>query len=119
MQKVERYISVFLTLLFLVIPLLAQSFMQRGRDIREQKERLQTLEAQYASGVFPAADEAAIVDGDLAAALGSDVRFDDLSYIATHNSYQTHSVPAWVRACSAISRVLPDVLPDGTGTLDH
>ena len=119
MKTALRYISVFFTLLMLVIPLVTQSFVQRGRDIRNQRERLETLEAQYASGAFPFADEASIVDGDLAAALESGVRLDDLSYIATHNSYQTHSVSAWVRACTSISRILPDVMPDGTGTLDH
>ena len=114
-----RYVSVFFSLLFLALPLLIESGVQCGRDVRAQKERLQTLEAQYAAGEIAPVAEASIFDGDLSAALERNVRFDRLSYIATHNSYQTHSVSAWVRVCHAISRVLPGKMPDGTGTLDH
>lgn len=118
-QKIFRAVTAFFALLSLVIPLLLQSGAQRIADIRGQRERLESLRAGYADGTLPHADEAAFFDGDLSAALDGGVRFNALSVIATHNSYQTHSVSAWVRACRQISRVRPDLIPDGTGTLDQ
>lgn len=119
MQKVFRYGTVFFALLFLAVPLLFQSAIRRGSDIRTQKERLQTLEAQYAADAFTPVSEADFFDGDYISMLEAGTRFDALSFVATHNSYQTRSVPAWVQICHQISRVLPDLMPDGTGTLDH
>ncbi len=58
-------------------------------DIAEQIERIAQLEADYADGKIVPVDEASFFDGDLKKELESGIRFNELRFIATHNSYQT------------------------------
>lgn len=61
-------------------------------EIEEQKSRIAALEQAYESGEIGPVDRNAFFDGDLQAELESGIKFNELRYIATHNSYQTESV---------------------------
>lgn len=108
-----------LIVLSLVIPLLVQSFARLPLDASQQRRRVALLQAQYAAGEIAPVDEAQFFDGDLRAALESGIRYNELAFLNTHNSYQTRSVSSYIRACDALSVLIPDLMQPGTGTLDH
>lgn len=110
--------SVFVALA-LLIPTFIQSARHLPEDIAWQKEHLAALEKAYANGEIAPVDEASFFDGDLQAALDSGIHLDKLSFLGTHNSYESHSVQNYVRFCNAMSNIVPSLLPAGTGTLDQ
>lgn len=57
-------------------------------DKAEQVSRIAALEQAYMSGEIAPVDENGIYDGDLAEALESGIKFNELSFLGTHNSYQ-------------------------------
>lgn len=57
-------------------------------DKAEQVSRIASLEQAYMSGEIAPVDENGIYDGDLAEALESGIKFNELSFLGTHNSYQ-------------------------------
>lgn len=118
MRIVKAFFSIFAAL-FLIIPVLRQNAEHLPADIEAQKAHIAALETAYANGEIAPVDEAAFFDGDLQAVLDSGIHFDKLSFLGTHNSYETRSVPAYIQFCNAVSNLAPTLLPAGTGTLDQ
>ena len=114
----KAFSSVFVALA-LLIPTFVQSKEHMPEDIAWQKEHIAALEQAYADGEIAPVDEASFFDGDLQATLDSGIHFDKLSFLGTHNSYETRSVPNYIRFCDAMSNIVPSLLPAGTGTLDQ
>ncbi len=56
---------------------------------QEQIERIEQLENSYASGEIEPVDENEFFYGDLEQELRNGIKFNELRFIATHNSYQT------------------------------
>lgn len=108
-----------LCVLLLVLPLLFQSFSTLASDVVRQKKRLAQLEEQYVAGEIAPVRESDFFDGDLQKVLDDGTRYDALSFLATHNSYQTRSVSSYVHACNALSEIIPDLIQPGSGTLDQ
>lgn len=61
-------------------------------EIEEQKSRIAALEQAYKNGEIAPVDQNSFFNGDLQAELENGIKFNELRYIATHNSYQTESV---------------------------
>ncbi len=55
----------------------------------EQVQRLEQLKESYSKGAISPVDESSFFDGDLQAELQKGIKFNELRFIGTHNSYQT------------------------------
>ena len=93
MAKILGYIVKFFPALISTaitfVSLFSVNSARLGEEITEQVQRLDALSKAYASGEIAPVDEASFFDGDLNAELASGLKFNELSFIATHNSYQT------------------------------
>lgn len=93
-KLITKVISLILSTALLVIPILAQNAVNKRIDKSEQAERIAQLEDDYASGKIAPVDMASFFDGDLNAEIENGIKFNELSYIATHNSYQKDETEA-------------------------
>lgn len=83
-----------------------------GEDINGQIERIAALEAAYASGEIAPVDEASFFAGDLASELESGIKFNEMSFIATHNSYQSEATDATKKLYRGLSGATFGILPE-------
>ncbi len=95
-RKILNYIIGFIplvvTTLSLFFSLPSVGAERLAKEIDEQVERIAALEQAYGNGEIAPVDQSVFFDGDLQAALDSGIKFNELRYTATHNSYQTESV---------------------------
>ncbi len=89
---VFKFVPTLIALLVAAFSVVPANFERLPQDIAAQSERIAALERAYASGEIDAVDESTIFAGNLSEALSGGVRFNELCYIATHNSYQTAGV---------------------------
>lgn len=80
-------------------------------DINGQIERVEALEAAYANGEIAPVDEASFFAGDLAAELESGIKFNEMRFIATHNSYQSEATDATKKLYRSLSGLTFGILP--------
>ncbi|MBQ5823335.1 MAG: hypothetical protein IIW48_00845 [Clostridia bacterium] len=93
-RYIFRFIPTLLTIIISFVSVFGQSAEQLELDIAEQVTRIAELEQAYLNGEIPPVNEADFFDGDLAAELDAGLKFNEISFIATHNSYQKKSVEA-------------------------
>lgn len=94
--KAFRYIIGFipslLSIIIAFVSLFSASTARLEIEIDEQIQRIAALETAYANGEMTPVDESAIYAGDLKAELEAGIKFNELSFLGTHNSYQTPAV---------------------------
>lgn len=95
-------------LLVVLTPVFWQGQAGLKSDAAWQKAHLEELRAADDA----VTNEAAFFSGDLNAALGSGIKLNELQMIATHNSYQTASVPFLRALCKAGSKLTFGLLPE-------
>ncbi len=81
-------------------------------DIISQVERIEALETAYENGEIAPVDEASFFAGDLAAELKSGIKFNEMRFIATHNSYQSEATDATKKLYRSLSDVTFGLLPE-------
>lgn len=98
MKYMTKYISALLSLILCFVftypAMIKQVQEQKPLDIQEQIDRIEQLERDYKSGNCTRVNENAFCDFDLDKACASGVKFNEVSFIGTHNSYQKACVPA-------------------------
>lgn len=98
MKYMTKYISALLSLILCFVftypAMIKQVQEQKPLDIQEQIDRIEQLEKNYKSGNYTKVNENAFCDFDLNKACASGVKFNEVSFIGTHNSYQKACVPA-------------------------
>lgn len=114
----RRIISLIISTLFLLGANIKAAQARLETDISDQIERIGQLEQGYKSGKLPHTDEASFYDGDLNADLQSGMRFNELSFIATHNSYQTESLPEFRQIYKNLSQLTFGLVKSEKGGLD-
>lgn len=87
-----RLIPLLIGLITLASSLMDANFERLDTEIEEQVQRIEALEKAYANGEIAPVDRNAFFNGDLQAELDAGLKFNELRYTATHNSYQTESV---------------------------
>lgn len=104
-----RYIFRFIPLLLSIIITFFSSFGENAAyleaDRNEQAERISRLEQSYLNGEIPPVDEASFFNGDLNAELETGIKFNELAFIGTHNSYQKQSAPVMNKLYSQLSEL--------------
>lgn len=98
-QAVFKFIASLLSVilfLFTGMPVvISENKSAREENISQQIERMELLSEAYKSGNYEKADESALAGFDVEKAYADGVKFNEVAYIATHNSYQLQSVPSY------------------------
>lgn len=115
---VQKVISLIAATLMLLPTLVTDGYDRAEADKAAQIERIAQLESAYANGEMPKINEANFVAGDLNKALENGVKFNELSFVATHNSYQTESLPAFRQIFANLSTLTFGLVSGETGGLD-
>lgn len=84
-----RFIPLVLSTIITFVSLFPASHSRLEEEIDLQLEHIAALEQAYANGEIAPVDESSIFAGDLEAELEAGLKFNEISFIATHNSYQT------------------------------
>ncbi len=88
-ELAKNTVILVLSIIFGFFAIFPANMERLDEDIAEQIERIAQLEADYADGKIAPIDEASFFDGDLKQELANGLKFNELRFIATHNSYQT------------------------------
>ncbi len=91
-KYIVNFIPLIISILSLFFSLFEVGNARLGLEIEEQIERIATLEQSYADGEIAPVERDSFFDGDLQAQLDAGIKFNEMRYVATHNSYQTESV---------------------------
>lgn len=91
-RVLTKFLSVFLSALLGWTPFYKESAVQGELDREEQIRYVATLEELYESGEAEKCDDSEFFLGNLERTLASGIRFNEMAFIGTHNSYQTQSV---------------------------
>ncbi len=84
-----KFVPLLLSTIIAFVSLFPASTARLKTEITEQAERIAVLEEAYLKGEIAPVDEALIYSGDLEGDLKAGIKFNELSFIGTHNSYQT------------------------------
>ncbi len=118
-NKILKYILTFIPSLIAAVALFAAlipaNYEKLDTEITEQVERIAALEKAYASGEIAPVDESAIYAGNLKADLEAGIKFNELSFLGTHNSYQTTSVPEYKKLFKHLSNITFGLVPENSG----
>ena len=110
-----RIVAAVVATVAAVTPLYQQNAAQLEKDKAWQIEHLAALKQQKAAGKRSPAREQRFFEGDLAAALKSGMKFNELRVVGTHNSYQNASVPELQKQYSLASRITFGAVPANGG----
>lgn len=115
LRYIVRFIPVLLSTVITFVSLFPASTARLEEDIAWQLQHIAALEQAYANGEIEPADEAAIFAGDLEAELAAGIKFNELSYLATHNSYQTPAVDELKKVYGNLSELTFGLVAAETG----
>ena len=98
MEYIKKYISALLSLILCFVftypTMIKQVQAQKQIDIQEQIDRIEQLEKDYKSGNYTKINEDDFCSFDLSKACADGIKFNEVSFLGTHNSYQKACVPA-------------------------
>lgn len=92
--NIIRWIPAFFSALIALVSIFPSSLERLEEDKAAQVKRINELEQAYISGEIMPVDEASFFEGNLKAELEAGIKFNEISFLATHNSYQTSAVDA-------------------------
>lgn len=108
-NAVIKYIlSLLSVILFIFIGLpdtIEQNLSEREKNIAQQIQRIESLSDAYASGDYVKVNESKLAGFDVEKAYADGVKFNEVAYVATHNSYQLRSVEAYRKIYSDLDTV--------------
>lgn len=97
-----KFVSALLSLVFFAFSglpaIISESKIAREENIQLQIQRINALSELYKSGDYVSVNESELVGFDVQKAYADGVKFNEVAYIATHNSYQLQSVPSYQKA---------------------
>ena len=89
-----RFIPLLISLIIAFVSVFPANGERLNEEIVEQIQRIEELEKAYANGEIAPVDEASFFAGNLASELESGIKFNEISFLATHNSYQSEATDA-------------------------
>lgn len=104
-KYIFKFIPLLLSTVITFFSMISVNYERLEYEIEEQKTRIASLEKAYQSGEIPAVDQEAFFDGNLEEALNGGIKFNELRYIATHNSYQTEAVDEYKKIYRNLSEL--------------
>lgn len=104
-----KFISSFLSLilfLFTGLPnIIIENKSARTQNLQVQTERMEELSDIYNGGNYSPVNESKLAGFDVEKAYADGVKFNEVAYIATHNSYQLTSVPSYQKVYRDLENV--------------
>ncbi len=88
-EFITTIVSVLLAIVSGTVSLFPANLDRLEVEKAEQIERIDNLKTAYVNGEIAPVDESSFFDGDLEKELQDGLKFNELRFIATHNSYQT------------------------------
>lgn len=110
-----RFIPLLISLIIAFVSVFPASGERLSEEIVEQVQRIEELEEAYASGEIAPVDEASFFDGDLEKELASGIKFNEMSFLATHNSYQSEATDATKKLYKNLSELTLGLVPEEKG----
>ena len=108
-QFLFKFTASLLSLLLFVFTglpaVISENKSAREENILQQLERMEMLSEAYASGNYERVNESALAGFDVDKAYADGVKFNEVAYIATHNSYQLESVPSYQKVYRDLENV--------------
>ncbi len=92
LNRIIRWIPALLSAIIALASVFPASLERLADDAASQVSRIAALEHAYANGEIAPVDESAFFEGGLAAELEAGIKFNELSFLGTHNSYQTSAI---------------------------
>ena len=105
LNRIIRWIPALLSAIIALVSVFPASLERLDEDAASQVSRIAALEQAYANGEIAPVEESAFFDGDLAAELEAGIKFNELSFLGTHNSYQTSAIEETKKLSEFISRM--------------
>lgn len=115
LRYIVRFIPAFISTLVAFVSVFSAAPVRLEEEIAEQKSRITALESAYASGEIASVDEASFFAGELDAELEAGIKFNEISFIATHNSYQTKAIDETKNIYHGLSELTFGLIPANTG----
>lgn len=100
-MKILRFLAAIFTVLFAVPSVFAEAKKEINENYEYQNAHLAKLEEFYSE--YTPADENSFCAFDLDEALNNGVKFNEVSFIATHNSYERQGCDAYKKVYSKLS----------------
>ncbi len=114
-KYILKFIPLLLSTVLTFCSLFSANYDRLQSDIEEQKTRIASLEQAYQNGEIAPVDEAVFFDGNLEEALADGIKFNELRYIATHNSYQTEAVDEYKKIYINLSELTFGLVSEKSG----
>lgn len=89
LNRIIRWVPALLSAVVALVSMFPASLEKLEEDIASQVKYVNELEQAYSNAEIAPVDESAIFAGDLAAELEAGIKFNEMSFLGTHNSYQT------------------------------
>ncbi len=105
LKSVAGFIPSLISLITVLFTLLSVGTELFERDKISQLSRMEALEQAYKNGDIASVDEASFFEGDLEAELEAGMKFNEVSFLATHNSYQAPAFEETKKFFSSVSGV--------------
>ncbi|MBR2869620.1 MAG: hypothetical protein IKB88_11240 [Clostridia bacterium] len=115
LKHLIRFIPALISTAITFVSLFSVNPQRLEADIVSQIERIEALTRSYANGEIASVDEASFYAGDLNADLEAGLRFNELRFIATHNSYQSEATEATKKLYRNLSDVTFGLVPEALG----
>lgn len=115
LQYVVKFIPVLLSTIVTFVSLFPSSLARLDEEIVEQKNRIAALEQAYANGEIAPVYESSIFAGNLDAELEAGIKFNELNFMATHNSYQTPAIEETKTLYRNLGQLTFDYIAGNTG----
>ena len=91
LKRIIKFFPALISTIVAFISVFSVSAERLDEEIAEQIQRISELESAYASGEIAPVDEASFFEGDLQTELEAGIKFNEIAFLATHNSYQSES----------------------------
>mgnify|MGYP003302218251 CR=1 FL=1 len=105
LKSVAGFIPSLISLITVLFTLLSVGTELFERDKISQLSRMEALDQAYKNGEIASVDEASFFEGDLEAELEAGMKFNEVSFLATHNSYQAPAFEETKKFFSSVSGV--------------
>ena len=110
-----KFIPVLISTAITFVSVFPASNERLAEEITEQVQRIEALEEAYASNGIAPVDEASFFAGNLKEELEAGIKFNEISFLATHNSYQSESTEEIKKLYSNLSSLTFGILPENKG----
>lgn len=92
LNYIVRFIPLVISTIVTFVSVFPASEIRLAEEITQQVQHVAALEEAYENGEISPVNESDFFAGDLKAELEAGIKFNELAFIATHNSYQSTSI---------------------------